>query len=124
MVAGSEGLPLVAHRDLLGLDVVGNVLGDGELIERHPPGEEHIHENQGLVVGRANEDVVRRVIGAVVIKMQPLAPHAQHEVVFERHRRGWPGRVIVAQQQFAAETVADAHHVRAEQEGCPDVIGV
>ena len=76
------------------------------------------------MVRQVDEDVVRRVIGAVVIEMQLLAPHAQHVMVVERHRRGWPVGVIVAQHEFAANTVADAHHIRAEQEGCSSMVGV
>ena len=106
------------------LDPAWDVLGDGDVLERRPPGEDHIHEHERLLAGRPDEDVVRGVIGPVEGEFQRLASHCQGVAVLERHLRWWAVRVVVAQQQGAALAVADPYHIRAEQGRCPDVVGV
>jgi len=105
-------------------DPVRDVLGNGEVLERHPAGEDHVHDHQGPVVRRVDEDVVRSVVGPVVVKEQPFSSHLQDIMVVERDGRRRPVRVIIAQQQAAAFAVADAHHVGAQQGRSPDMVGV
>jgi hypothetical protein len=112
-VAADEGLPLVAHRDVLCPDPVRDVLRNGEVLERHPAREDHVHDHQGLVVRRVDEDVVRSVVRPVVLKEQSLSPHLQDVMVVEGDGRRRPVRVIITEQQAAALAVADAHQIGA-----------
>ena len=52
------------------LDPGGDVLGHGEVLERHPAWVEHVHGHEGLLPGRVDEGVVGRVVGPVVGKLR------------------------------------------------------
>ena len=104
--------------------IQSDVLGNGEVLERHPAGEDHVHDHQGLVVRRVDEDVVRGVVRPVVVKEQPFPARLQDVMVVEGDGRRRPVRVCLTQQQAAALAVADAHHIGAQQGGRSDVVGV
>ena len=85
---------------------VRDVLGNGEVLERYPAGEDHVHDHQGPVVRRVDEDVVRSVVRPVVVKEQPFSAQLQDVMVVERDSRRRPVRVIIAQQHAAAFAVS------------------
>src|SRR6266700_2811008 len=71
-----------------------------------------------------DEDVVRRVIGAVPGQLDPFASDLEGEAVLEGLFRWGPRRVVVAEQQVPRLLVPDASDVPAEQRGRAGVIGV
>jgi hypothetical protein len=100
-----------------------DVLGQVEVVDRHPAGVDHVDEHQRVVAGEVDVDVVRGVVGAVPGQLGALPPDLQGVAVGEGHLRHRPGRVAVAQQPPGL-LVPDADHVPAEQEGRASVVGV
>jgi hypothetical protein len=84
-----------------------------------PKDEQHQH-----VVVRQVDDVVGRVIRTVPGQVDPLAADLEHAAVLERLFIGWPGRVVVAQQEAPGLLVSDARDVLVEEEGCAGMVGV
>ena len=76
------------------------------------------------MVGQVDEDVVRRVVGAVPGQLDALASDLERAPVLERLLRRGPRGVVVAQQQLAGLLVPDARDASVEQRGCAGVVGV
>jgi hypothetical protein len=104
--------------------VPGDVLGQVQVVDRHPAGVDHVDEHQGVVAGEMDVDVVRRVVGAMPGQLHPLPAGLQGVPVGEGHLRRRAGRVVVAEQQPAGLLVPDPDHVPAEQRRRAGVVGV
>jgi hypothetical protein len=76
------------------------------------------------VVGEVDVDVVGGVVGAVPRQVDPLPADVQRAVSLERHVGHRPGRVVLACQQRLGLDVPDPDHVRAEQRGGAEVVGM
>ena len=74
--------------------------------------------------GKVDEDVVRRVVGAVPGELDPLAADLQRPAIAEGFLRRRPGRVVVAQQKPPGLVVSDAHDVLAKERGRAGMVGV
>src|SRR5262249_58661725 len=107
-VPANEVGPRVRQRGGRGGDVPGDVLGQVDVVDRHPAGVDDVDEHQGVVAGEVDVDVVRRVVGAVPGQLHPLPAHLQGVTVGEGDLRRGAGRVIVAQQQPPGLFVPDA----------------
>jgi hypothetical protein len=83
-----------------------------------------VDEHQRLMAGQMDEDVVRRVIGAVPGQLDALAADLEHAADLEGLIRRGPRRVVVAQQEPSRLLVPDAYDVAPEQRGRAGVIGV
>src|ERR1700683_505554 len=116
--------PRVVQRDGRGAGVPDDVVAEVEVVDGYPAGVDHVDEDQGVVVGEVDVDVVRRVVGAVPGQFDPLAADFRGVAVGEGHVRDGAGGVIVAQQQSPGLLVADADYVPAEQRGCSLVVCV
>src|SRR3982074_2470660 len=82
-VAADEVLPRVRERGIRGLDVAGHVPGEVALADRRPTRVDYVDEHQRVVVGQMDEDVVRRVIGAVPGQLDALASDLKGAAVLE-----------------------------------------
>ena len=58
-VTGDEGLPPLAHRNVLRAYPARDVLRDGKPFEGNPAGEHDIHDHERLLLRCVDEDVVR-----------------------------------------------------------------
>ena len=81
-----------------GLDVAGHVLGEVALADRRPARVDDVDEHERVVVGQMDEDVVRRVIGAVPGQLDALASDLEGATVLEGLFWCGPGGVVVAEQ--------------------------
>ena len=123
-MAADEVLPRVGESGGRGLDVAGHVLGEVALVDRRPARVDDVDEHQRVVVGQVDEDVVRRVIGAVPGELDALASDLESAAVLEGLFRRGPCGVVVAQQELPRLLVPDAGDVPAEQRGRAGMIGV
>ena len=76
------------------------------------------------MVGQMDEDVVRRMIGAVPSQLDAVASDLEGAAVLEGLFWWGPRRVVVTEQQLPRLLVPDASDVPAEQRGRAGVIGV
>ena len=106
------------------LEVAGDVLGQVGDVDRRPARIDDVDQHQRVVVGQVDDDVVRRVVGAVPGQLDPLTADLQGAAVLERLLVRGSGRVVVAQQQPPGLLVADANHACVEQRGRAGVVGV
>jgi hypothetical protein len=94
----------------------GQVLAEVEVVvDGHPAGVDDVDHHQGVVVREVDEDVLRRMVGAVPGQLDALAAHLQGVTVGEGHLRRRPCRVVIAKQP-AGLLVPDPHNV-LEQRG-------
>src|SRR6185437_2107387 len=116
--------PRVGQRDGRGPHVPDDVLGQVEVVDRHPAGVDHVDEHQRVVVGEVDVDVVGRVVRAVPGQFDALAADLEGVGVGEGDVGERAGRVLVTQQQALGLVVADPGHVPVEQRGGTVVVGV
>src|SRR6266516_5575059 len=89
--------PRVVQRDGRGAHVPDDVLGQVEVVDRHPARVDHVDEHQRVVVREVDVDVVRRVVGAVPGQLDTLAPDLEGVTVGEGDIRQRAGLVFVAE---------------------------
>src|SRR2546421_2938180 len=123
-VTADQRLPCVPQGHIVRAYPAGDVLRNGEALERNPARHHHIHEHQGVVLRRVDEDVVGCVIWSVEREVQLLAADVQNVPLVERHARWWTLRIVVAEQQTAILAMSDAYHIRTEQRGRSNVVRV
>ena len=74
-MAADEVPPSVGERGGPGLDVAGHVLCEVDEVDGRPPGVDDVDEHEGVVVREVDEDVVRRVVGAVPRQLDAFAAY-------------------------------------------------
>jgi hypothetical protein len=96
--------------------------------ERHVLGEDvrcnDVDQHQRVVVGQVDDDVVGRMVGAVVGEIDPVAADHERAPVRERLVVRGASRVVVAEQELARLLVPDAGDVPGKQRRRADVVGV
>src|SRR6266550_2922878 len=123
-VAADEVLPRVRQGVRRRLDVAGDVLGQVGDVHRCPAGVHDVDQHQRVVVGQVDDDVVRRVVGAVPGQVDALAADLECAAVPERLLRRGPRGIVVAQQESSSLLVPDARDVLVEEERRAGVVGV
>ena len=98
-MAADEVRPGVRQRGGRSLEVARNVFAEVEVVDGHPAGVDDVDQHQGVVIGKVDEDVVRRVVGAMRGQLDALTGNLKGVAVLEGHLRRRAGRVVVAQQQ-------------------------
>src|SRR3984957_9716440 len=84
-VPADQVLPRVVERDGRGTGVPDDVVAEGEVVDGYPARVDHVDEHQGVVVGKVDVDVVRRVVGPVPGQFDPLPADFQAVAVGEGH---------------------------------------
>lgn len=72
-VTTDQRLPCVLQGIVVSANPAGDVLRNGESLERNPARHHHIDEHQSVVFGRVDKDVVGGVVCSVEGEVQLLA---------------------------------------------------
>ena len=123
-VAADEGLPRVGQGRGRHRQVARDVVGQVDDVHGHPARVHDVDHHQRVVLGKVDDAVVGRVVGAVPRELDPLAADLQGPAIAEGLLRCGSGRVVVAEQEPPGLLVPDPHDVLAEQRGRAGVVRV
>ena len=93
-------------------------------IHGHPAHVHDVDHHQRVVLGKVDDAVVGRVVGAVPRELDPLAADLEGPAIAEGLLRCRSGRVVVPEQEPPGLLVPDPHDVLAEERGRAGVVRV
>jgi len=93
-------------------------------VDGRPAGIDDVDQHQRVVIGQVDDDVVRRVVGAVPGQVDPLAADVSVRRSAKVSSLGGRAGFVVAQQQTLGLLVSDARDVLAEEERRAGMVGM
>jgi hypothetical protein len=123
-VAADERLPRVGQRRGGHRQVTRDVVGQVDDVHGHPAHVHDVDHHQRVVLGKVDDAVVGRVVGAVPGELDPLPADLQGAAIGEGLLRRRPVRVVVPEQEAPRLLVPNPHDVLAEERGRAGMVGV